>query len=151
VSNPRDIRISDAEREDAVRALGEHMSAGRLDIEEYGERTAKVAATKTRGDLLGLFSDLPEPTPHWPDVDLASAGGPATNPVAQSGLNAPLAQRLSATLVPLALLVALVMFFTVAKGLWLVFLLPAAVALLSGSLAGASSSRDQRRRSRRYR
>lgn len=60
---PSEIRISDAEREDALGKLGEHMSAGRLDIDEYGERSAKVATAKTRGELLGLFSDLPEPKP----------------------------------------------------------------------------------------
>jgi hypothetical protein len=60
---PSDIRISDVEREDALAKLGEHMAAGRLDIDEYGERSAKVATAKTRGELLGLFGDLPEPKP----------------------------------------------------------------------------------------
>jgi hypothetical protein len=60
---PSEIRISDSEREDALEKLGEHMSAGRLDIDEYGERSAKVATAKTRGELLGLFGDLPEPKP----------------------------------------------------------------------------------------
>ena len=60
---PSEIRISDSEREDALGKLGEHMSAGRLDIDEYGERSAKVATAKTRGELLGLFGDLPEPKP----------------------------------------------------------------------------------------
>jgi hypothetical protein len=58
-----EIRISDVEREDALGKLGEHMAAGRLDIDEYGERTAKVATAKTRGELLSLFGDLPEPKP----------------------------------------------------------------------------------------
>lgn len=60
---PSSIRISDTEREDALAKLGEHMSTGRLDIDEYGDRSAKVATAKTRGDLLGLFGDLPEPKP----------------------------------------------------------------------------------------
>jgi hypothetical protein len=60
---PSEIRISDSEREDALGKLGEHMSAGRLDIDEYGERSAKVATAKTRGELLRLFGDLPEPKP----------------------------------------------------------------------------------------
>lgn len=60
---PSEIRISDSEREDALGKLGEHMSAGRLDIDEYGERSAKVATAKTRGELLDLFGDLPEPKP----------------------------------------------------------------------------------------
>src|SRR5262245_58094144 len=60
---PSNIRISDSEREDALGKLGEHMSAGRLDIDEYGERSAQVATARTRGELLGLFGDLPEPKP----------------------------------------------------------------------------------------
>jgi Domain of unknown function (DUF1707) len=57
------IRVSDTEREDALGKLGQHMTEGRLDIEEYGERSAKVTAAKTRGEVLELFSDLPEPRP----------------------------------------------------------------------------------------
>lgn len=57
------IRVSDTEREDAIGKLSEHMSSGRLDIDEYGERTAKVAAAKTRADVLDVFDDLPEPRP----------------------------------------------------------------------------------------
>ena len=60
---PSNIRISDSEREDALGKLGEHLGAGRLDIDEYGERSAQVATAKTRGELLGLFGDLPEPKP----------------------------------------------------------------------------------------
>jgi DUF1707 SHOCT-like domain len=41
---PLDQRISDAEREDAISKLGEHMSVGRLGVDEYGERTAKAAS-----------------------------------------------------------------------------------------------------------
>ncbi len=59
------MRVGDAEREAALRALGEHMSAGRLDIEEYGERTARVAAARTRGELAALFDDLPPPRPSF--------------------------------------------------------------------------------------
>jgi uncharacterized protein DUF1707 len=60
---PSEIRISDSEREDALGKLNEHMTAGRLDIDEYGERSAKIVTAKTRGELLSLFGDLPEPKP----------------------------------------------------------------------------------------
>ncbi|GAA2664702.1 MULTISPECIES: DUF1707 domain-containing protein [Actinosynnema] len=59
----REIRVGDAEREDALRVLGEHLSAGRLDVDEYGERTARATAARNRGELLDLFSDLPHPHP----------------------------------------------------------------------------------------
>lgn len=60
---PSDLRISDTEREQAVRMLGEHMSVGRLDVDEYGDRSARATAAKTRGELVELFADLPEPRP----------------------------------------------------------------------------------------
>ncbi len=47
--SPSDLRIGDAEREHALRALGEHMGLGRLDVEEYGERSARITTAKTRG------------------------------------------------------------------------------------------------------
>lgn len=73
---PSNIRISDSEREDALGKLGEHMSAGRLDIDEYGERSAMVATAKTRGELLGLFGDLPEPKPTFGQPRPAGVGMP---------------------------------------------------------------------------
>ena len=74
---PSAIRVSDSEREDALAKLGEHMSAGRLDIDEYGERSAMVATAKTRGELLGLFGDLPEPKPTFGQPVPRPAGAPA--------------------------------------------------------------------------
>ncbi len=62
------VRIGDTEREAALRALGEHMGAGRLTVDEYGERSARVAAAKTRGDVADLFADLPEPRPRFGPV-----------------------------------------------------------------------------------
>jgi hypothetical protein len=72
-----DVRIGDAEREEAHTALGEHMSAGRLDIDEYGDRSAKVAAARTRNELVALFTDLPAPKPAF------GTPAPAIQPVPQ--------------------------------------------------------------------
>jgi hypothetical protein len=73
-----DIRVSDSEREDALGKLGEHMSAGRLDIDEYGERSARVTTAKTRGELLDLFGDLPEPRPSFGRPAPPAATAPRT-------------------------------------------------------------------------
>ncbi|HEX2130466.1 MAG TPA: DUF1707 domain-containing protein [Actinophytocola sp.] len=58
-----DIRVGTAERESAVRLLGEHFSAGRLQVEEYEERVGRALEARTRGDLRPLFADLPAPYP----------------------------------------------------------------------------------------
>jgi Domain of unknown function (DUF1707) len=60
------LRVGDAERQQAVTALGEHYAAGRLDQEEYDTRVQGAWAAKTRVDLHGLFGDLPEPVPFRP-------------------------------------------------------------------------------------
>ncbi len=57
------IRIGNDERAAAMNALDEHMSAGRLDPDEYGERVARVSVARTREDLQPLFADLPAPHP----------------------------------------------------------------------------------------
>ena len=63
---PSDIRIGNDERAAAMQALDEHMSAGRLDPDEYGQRVAQASVARTRGGLDELFTDLPAPHP-FPD------------------------------------------------------------------------------------
>ncbi|HET7682837.1 MAG TPA: DUF1707 domain-containing protein [Marmoricola sp.] len=60
------LRLSDAEREAALARLGEHYAAGRLDKEEYDERSDAVWSARTRADLRPVFVDLevaPSPRP----------------------------------------------------------------------------------------
>jgi hypothetical protein len=57
------MRIGNAEREAAVRVLGEHYAAGRLDAAEYEERTTAAYAARTAADLAPLFNDLPHEQP----------------------------------------------------------------------------------------
>jgi hypothetical protein len=57
------IRVSDAERNSVAEILGQHYADGRLDQAEFDERITRTMAAKTRGDLAGLFDDLPETGP----------------------------------------------------------------------------------------
>jgi hypothetical protein len=54
------IRVSDAERSAVADLLGQHYADGRLDQAEFDDRVGRTMAAKTRGDLTGLFDDLPE-------------------------------------------------------------------------------------------
>jgi hypothetical protein len=76
------MRIGDAERENALKALGDHMSVGRLDIDEYGDRSAKVTTARTRAELLAVFADLPDPKPVFGAPQPAATAVPATVPEA---------------------------------------------------------------------
>jgi hypothetical protein len=64
-------RIGDAERYAAQHALQEHLNAGRLQVNEYADRSARAANATTASDLAALFTDLPAPRPKLP-------GPPAT-------------------------------------------------------------------------
>ena len=61
-----DMRLSDADREDAIARLSEHYAAGRLDKDEFDERSDAVWTAKTGADLAPIFADLgssrPEPS-----------------------------------------------------------------------------------------
>lgn len=138
---PSDLRISDTEREDAISKLGEHLSVGRLDVDEYGERTARVAAAKTRGELLALFQDLPDPRPSFGNT-LAAARRPG-RPVERRD-ERPVVQRLWAAAVPLSAILAVILFLTIFRH-WFVFLLPAIVAILGGAVWGEDWKHDRHR------
>ena len=57
------IRVSDAERAAVADRLAAHFGEGRLNQAEFDERVAQAMNATTRGDLSGLFDDLPEPGP----------------------------------------------------------------------------------------
>ena len=75
-SGPRpgpELRLSDADREEAIARLSEHYAAGRLDKDEFDERSDAVWTAKTGADLAPIFADLgPGPGDRSPEVH----GGP---------------------------------------------------------------------------
>jgi hypothetical protein len=147
--HPSEIRIGDTERESALTALGDHMSAGRLDINEYGDRTARVAAAKTRGELLEVFGDLPQPHPKFGVASPAS--GPAATGTAMSAPTSNgilLSRRLMTAAVPLACIAAVVLAFTVNE--WLFVLIPV-VLVLRGAFYGDDWKHQRRMTRERYR
>ena len=80
-----DIRVSDADRDQAVTELGEHFQTGRLTQEEFDDRSGRALQARTGRDLTALFSDLPRPATAEPWT-----GGPVYGP--EAGL-APLPGR----------------------------------------------------------
>ena len=72
------IRIGDAERDQAVAALSEHFVAGRITQTEFEERSDQATRARYVDDLSPLFDDLPEdqPTELQPHFPYAVAIGP---------------------------------------------------------------------------
>lgn len=56
--NPRDLRVSDAEREHVVSVLQKAIGHGMLSLEEFTERTDTALAARTRGELNAVLVDL---------------------------------------------------------------------------------------------
>jgi Domain of unknown function (DUF1707) len=55
----RRVRIGDAERDEVLNALQEHLAAGRLDVDEYEQRAERVVAARYAEDLAEALADLP--------------------------------------------------------------------------------------------
>ena len=89
---PLSPRIGTAERQQAMDALDVHLSAGRLDPDEYGERVGRASVARTAADLEPLFVDLPAPhaglsmTPH---PMAYSDGSPRSTPAASPSSASP--------------------------------------------------------------
>ncbi|GAB3220138.1 DUF1707 domain-containing protein [Glycomyces halotolerans] len=54
------MRISNAEREAIIGRLHSATEEGRLDLDEFAERSREVYAAKTYGEVAGLLADLPD-------------------------------------------------------------------------------------------
>jgi len=164
---PATIRIGNAERDAALTALGEHMRAGRLDPDEYGERAAKISVARYAHELAPLFEDLPSGAPlgasgpvraTWPqpaaDTTPAapSVGQPVDSPRGYPAAMLPepgVSQRKRIIAVVPVLSVILFFAFGAAGGWgwsWIFFLLtPLVGALLYGdSRGGKDRSRNRR-------
>ncbi|HLH13544.1 MAG TPA: DUF1707 domain-containing protein [Solirubrobacteraceae bacterium] len=59
MSDPSQLRVADADREQLVQELREHALAGRLTSEELEERVGAAYRATTRADVDSLRADLP--------------------------------------------------------------------------------------------
>jgi hypothetical protein len=64
--HPDELRVSDAERALVQERLRRAVGDGQLDLHEFDVRVQAIWAAKTRGDLVRVTADLPEPPPPPP-------------------------------------------------------------------------------------
>lgn len=81
----RDVRVSDAERDQAIDELSAHFQAGRLTQEEFEDRSGRALQARTGSDLTGLFTDLPRGGLATPQPAGAAAGPGLGGPVVRGG------------------------------------------------------------------
>lgn len=143
------MRIGDAERESALAALGEHMSAGRLDIDEYGDRSAKVTAARTREDLATLFDDLPAPHPTFGPPPAEAPAVQEEKPVARRTPGGTVAQRAAAGFMGVSWIVGIGL--AVTTHVWWLIFLPIALSAVFGSVWGRGWQREVDGREDRHR
>ncbi|MEQ7125574.1 DUF1707 domain-containing protein [Actinopolymorpha sp. B11F2] len=143
-----ELRIGDAERDDALRMLAEHLAAGRLDIDEHSERSSQIISARTRGEIRKLFVDLPEPHPL-----LGRSPAPGTGRGVPSGQPSPADARLAvrsrkaaavrtfaAGLTPLVWCICIAVFVMTDVGWWM-FLVPIAYSALLSAWEQASGGK----------
>lgn len=66
------IRLSDAERNDAINDLARAVGEGRLSMDEFEERSDDIMRAQTKADLVPVFRDIP--TQQTNEVKLYSQG-----------------------------------------------------------------------------
>jgi hypothetical protein len=82
VTGPDDsLRVSDAERDETLRTLGEHAAVGRLTLDELEERSGRALTARTRGELATLTTDLPADRGQATSGQALAAPAPARKPV----------------------------------------------------------------------
>jgi hypothetical protein len=58
--DPRQLRVSDAEREHVAGLLQKAVGRGLITLDEFTERTDRALASRTRGELNSVLVDLPD-------------------------------------------------------------------------------------------
>jgi hypothetical protein len=124
----QELRIGDAEREQAATDLGEHYAQGRITTEEHRERLDQIWAARTRRELGPVFADLPGRT--FPTRPAMSAR-PAPRRPSWRRIPAPL-------LVLLAVLVAVAV---VTRAPWILFAVGGWFLLSRGHCGGRTHRR----------
>ncbi len=110
------------------------MSVGRIDIDEFGERSARVTAAKTRGELSEIFLDLPEPHPGFDEPKNAVVEGEPGRQPSPFGNLSP-AQRVMGALMPLIFIASIALIITTNVS-WFFILVPIGISAVGQGIWG---------------
>lgn len=144
-ANDEGVRIGNAEREAATKALDEHLAAGRIDMDEYGERYAQASMARTRGELEPLFADLPEPHA----LSLLAGSASARPAVSLTKPEPARRQRNPWQLMPLFVPLAIILTIAFSWGWMAWIVVPAMMGVVGGGSHGRGRDWDAGRQGRR--
>jgi hypothetical protein len=140
-----DIRTSNTERDEAVTALGVHLSTGRLELDEYEERCGRAAVARTRGDIEELFTDLPAPHPDLSSatpVQIVQRTGQLVGPPrvrAKDVVETPASKALEVVAgMPMMNAIPAAILLTIFLGQWWVFIPVGVVLMVAGGASEAA-------------
>lgn len=136
-------RIGDAERDEAVALLQEHLAAGRLDNTEFNDRLDTALEAKTQGELVPLFADLPGRRPGDP----APAPVPAVRSVGTDELERRkrIGSIVIGSLWPLGIVLGII------TQQWWFFVIPIFLTGILGQIFGVWGGDDRNRDRQRHR
>lgn len=151
----RSLRIGDAERNAASDALQQHLTAGRLTLDEFADRSAVVMNARTQDEVDRVFGDLP-PVAGAPGAagttairqfgSSALAGAAGMPPVAATGRQRPSRKALTALMGAMPIIALLL--FLLTKQWYFFLLIPLVYTVLGPMLGGDDDKRRERGRDR---
>jgi hypothetical protein len=139
--NPVPQRVGDAERDQAVEFLREHLAQGRLDAAEFDDRLSAALNARIQSDLDQLFVDLPAPTPRSPGAMVQ----PVKPPVDDSGLLSRRTRNTMDILVTVLWPVTIGIIFLIGWNFWWLLFAP----ITASSVWGRRKEQDKAERDRR--
>ena len=131
------IRVSDAERDQAVTELSEHYQAGRLTTEEFEDRTGRSLQARTTADLADLFTDLPR-------RQAPAAGGTATSAAGTAPASPAKAWADRVPVAPVTILAVVAVLALLSGHLFHIAWVPVVAIIVVRLLAGGRNRRDGR-------
>jgi len=135
-------RIGDAERDDAVSLLQEHLTAGRLDNAEFDERLSSALQARTLGQLTPLFADLPGRRPGLQPVssDVIVPQAPTSAEVAERR------KRIGGVVMAALWPAAIITCFAIGWEYWWLMLIPIFFSGVIGQVFGLWSNDEKHQR-----
>ncbi len=135
------MRVSDADRDQAIAELSEHYQAGRLTTEEFEDRSGLALQARTTADLADLFTDLPR---RQAPTTGATTGAASTAPASTAPASPTRAWPARVPVAPVTILAVVAVLALLSGHLFHIAWVPVVAIIVVRLLAGGRNRRDGR-------